>query len=119
MNDESRDGRHEALDEFSRRESVFPGGEHATRNCTACTRVIVHRFGGEVRGYLHADNPTASVGEVEYGHDFAVTADGFLVDPWLFHYYVEEPVLDLDTDSGRDEALRRYGPCVNWILVPL
>jgi len=71
------------LERFARSERIFPGGDHPTGHCGACARIIADRFGGEVRGYWHDDNPAASVGETEGGHDFAVTADRFLVEPWL------------------------------------
>lgn len=105
--------RKKRLERFSRSERIFPGGEHETGNCTACARIISQRFGGEVRGYYHADNPTARVGETQYGHDFAVTQDRFLVDPWLYHYYGEPPVLDMDAPADRAEAAARYGPEAN------
>jgi hypothetical protein len=110
--------RKKRLERFSRSERIFPGGEHETGNCTARARIIARRFGGEVHGYYHADNPTARVGETEYGHDFAVTEDRFLVDPWLFHYYRERPVLDLEAAADRAEAAARYGPQTNWELMP-
>jgi hypothetical protein len=113
-----RAARKKRLDRFSRSERIFPGGEHETGNCTSCARIIARRFGGEVRGYYHADNPTARIGETEYGHDFAVTEDRFVVDPWLYHYYGERPVLDLDVAADRAEAAARYGPQNNWELMP-
>jgi hypothetical protein len=113
-----RDARKRWLERFSRSERIFPGGEDETGHCTACARIIVSRFGGEVRGYWHKDNPTARVGEVEGGHDFAVTADRFLVDPWLYHYYGEPPVLDMDAPADRAEAAARYGPQEKWELLP-
>jgi hypothetical protein len=106
------------LERFSRSERIFPGGEHETRNCTGCARIVADRFGGEVRGYYHAHNPTAGVGETEGGHDFAITPDQFLVDPWLFHYYGVSPVLDMKVPADRAEALDRYGPEENWQRVP-
>ena len=112
-----RDSRKRRLDRFSRNERIFPGGEHETRHCTGCARIVADRFGGEVRGYYHGDNPTARVGEVEGGHDFAIT-DRLLVDPWLFHYYGESPVLDLKVPAERAEALARYGPEENWHRLP-
>jgi hypothetical protein len=114
----NRDARKRRLERFSRNERIFPGGEHETGNCTACARIITTRFGGEVRGYCHADNSTARAGEWEYGHDFAITPDRFLVDPWLFHYYGDAPVLDLDVPAEWAEALARYGPPTNWELLP-
>jgi len=113
-----RDRRKRRLDRFSRSERIFPGGEHETRNCSACARIIADRFGGEVLGYYHAHNPFALIGESEGGHDFAITADRFLVDPWLYHYYGELPVLDMDVAADRAQALARYGPEENWQRVP-
>lgn len=113
-----RDSHKRRLERFSRNERIFPGGEDETRNCTGCARIIADRFGGEVRGYYHAHNPTAGVGETEGGHDFAITSDRFLVDPWLFHYYGMSPVLDMDVEADQAEALARYGPEENWQRVP-
>ena len=113
-----RDSRKRRLDRFSRNERIFPGGEHETRNCSGCARIVADRFGGEVRGYYDADNPAARVGEVEGGHDFAITPDRLLVHPWLFHYYGESPVLDLSIPTDRAEALARYGPEEKWERLP-
>jgi hypothetical protein len=113
-----RDSHKRRLERFSRSERIFPGGEHETRNCTACARIIANQFDGEVRGYYHAHNPTAGVGEAEGGHDFAITSDQFLVDPWLFHYYGVSPVLDMKVPADRAEALARYGPEEHWQRMP-
>jgi hypothetical protein len=106
------------LDRFARDENRFPGGEHETRNCTACAYLVVEQFGGHVRGYYHAHNEIASVGETEGGHDFAITPERFLVDPWLFQYYGLSPVLDMDDPAELAEALARYGPEENWQKLP-
>ena len=113
-----RDSRKRRLERFSRNEKIFPGGDHVTGKCGACARIITDRFGGQVVGYWHEDNPAARVGETEGGHDFAVTEDRILVDPWLFHYYAEPPVLDLTEPAGRAEALARYGPEEKWEMLP-
>jgi hypothetical protein len=113
-----RDSYKRRLVRFARSERIFPGGEHETGHCTACARIVAERFGGEVRGYFHDHNPSATVGEVEGGHDFAITRDQFLVDPWLYHYYGEPPVLDMTVRAERAEALTRYGPEENWQRVP-
>jgi hypothetical protein len=55
---------------------------------------------------------------VEYGHDFAITEDRFLVDPWLCHYYGDPPVLDLTEPAVQAEAAARYGPAENWKALP-
>lgn len=106
------------LDRFARDANRFPGGEHETRNCTACAYLVVERFGGQVRGYYHAHNETASVGETEGGHDFAITPERFLVDPWVYQYYGVSPVLDLDDQADQAETLARYGPEENWQNLP-
>jgi hypothetical protein len=49
---------------------------------------------------------------VEGGHDFAITEDRFLVDPWLYHYYAQPPVQDLTYPAGKAEAAARYSPVV-------
>jgi hypothetical protein len=113
-----RNSRKRRLDRFSRSERIFPGGEHETGHCAACARIVIERDGGEVRGYWHDDNPTARAGDIEGGHDFAITPDRFLVDPWLFHYYGDSPVLDMDVPAERAEALTRYGPEENWKRLP-
>jgi hypothetical protein len=115
---DSRRRRYRTLDRFARNERIFPGREHETGNCGGCARIVVERFGGEVRGYYHADNPSAWVGETEGGHDFAVTSDRFLVDPWLYHYYCEAPVLDLAAPADQAEAVARYGPSEKWARLP-
>jgi len=113
-----RDSRKRRLERFARNAQIFPGGDHETGNCAACARIIAERFGGEVRGYFHGHNPTASVGQTEGGHDFALTSDRFLVDPWLFHYYGESPVLDMSIEEDREDAWARYGPEENWQRLP-
>jgi hypothetical protein len=101
---------------FARDAKLFPGGDSPTAHCTGCALLVVSRFGGELVGYWHKDNPTATAGEAEGGHDFALT-DGFLVDPWLFHCYGEPPVLDLQSITGQAIAKGRYGPREKWIPV--
>jgi hypothetical protein len=116
--DEPRQRHRRRLERFARNAKIFPGGEDATGLCSACARIIADRFGGEVRGYWHEDNPAARVGETEGGHDFAVTPERFLVDAWLFQYYGDSPVLDLTDAADRAEAVTRYGPEEKWELVP-
>ena len=106
------------FDDFARDQERFLGGNHRAGNCTECAYVVVEEFGGVVRGYFHAHNETAAVGQTEGGHDFAITSERFLVDPWLFHYYSESPVLDLDDPGDREEAMRRYGPDEHWQKLP-
>jgi hypothetical protein len=106
------------LERFARNPMRFPGGDHETAHCNACARLVVERFGGEIQGYWHEDNPVASVGESEGGHDFALMGR-FIVDPWLHHYYGESPVLDLSVPAEAAEAMRRYGKSESWSVVPM
>jgi hypothetical protein len=76
---------------------------------------VVSRFGGEVRGFQYSCNREAGVGT---SHEFAITADRFLVDPWLWQYRGERPVLDLTETTDFMEALKRYGPEDNWFERP-
>src|SRR5579862_7975235 len=96
------------LERFAKDADRFPGEEHATAHCGECARLVVEKFGGEIRGYWAEDNPEAAAGHDGGGHDFALVGH-FIVDPWLYHYYVESPVLDLDIPADAAEAARRYG----------
>jgi hypothetical protein len=105
--------RKETLERLARDHVRFPGGDHPTANCGHCVQIVVAHFGGEMRGYWHDDNPTARIGEAGGGHDFASLPDGFLVDPWLFHYHGEAPVLDLTiARCEKATAVERYGHAV-------
>ena len=118
VNGMDRESYRRRLERFSRSERIFPGGDHESRNCGGCARIITARFGGQILGYYHAHNPTATVGETEGGHDFAITPERILVDPWLFHYYGEAPVLDMTVAADCVVALMRYAPEENWQRVP-
>jgi hypothetical protein len=108
-----RGSRRRTLERFARDVWRFPGGDHPTACCSYCSQIVITRFGGHIRGYWHEDNPTALVGETEGGHDFVLLPDGFIVDPWLYHYYGEAPVLDLTIAKEMASALKRYGTSVN------
>ena len=101
--------RRRRLERFARDGRRFPGGDHPTARCDHCARIVVMRFGGDIRGYWHDDNPTARAGEAEGGHDFVLLPDGFIVDPWLYHYYGEAPILDLTIPEEKAAAMKRYG----------
>jgi len=55
-------------------------------------------------------------GEHETGNCTAcarIISQRFGGDPWLYHYYGEPPVLDMDAPADRAEAAARYGPEAN------
>ncbi len=116
---ERRDALREQLTTFARDASRFRFGSQQTDSCTSCAYLVVEHFGGQVRGYFHAHNEMARIGEIEGGHDFAITPEGFLVDAWVFHCCGEEPVLDLSIARDQAEALSRYGPDENWQKLPM
>ena len=110
--------RRNELDLFAQDEARFSSAERGM-TCSESADVVVGAFGGEVRGYWNADNPTATVArECCDGHDFAITPDRFLVDPWLFHYWAETPVLDLEDGADKATAEMRYGPEEKWECPP-
>jgi len=47
-----------------------------------------------------------------------VTRDRFLVDPWLYHYYGEAPVLDLAVPAEQRETVARYVRRIKWERLP-
>jgi hypothetical protein len=107
--------RRQKLERFARDQLRFPGGDHPTAHCGHCAQIVIAHFGGEMRGYWHVDNPTACIGETEGGHDFALLPEGFIVDPWLYHYYGEAPVLDLAVASEKAAAVNRYGTAARFM----
>ena len=50
--------------------------------------------------------------------DSAITADRFLVDPWLWRYQGDRPVLDLTDNADVTEAVNRYAPEENCFVRP-
>jgi hypothetical protein len=102
------------LERFAKDARRFPGGEHQTRHCTGCAQLVAKRFGDEIRGHWTEDNPGATAGEAEGGHDFALLVGRIIVDPWLYHYYGKSPVLDMDVPAERAAALTRSGPEERW-----
>jgi hypothetical protein len=75
--------------------------------------------GGVVLGYRHDDNPTASLGAAEGGHDFLLVDDRFVVDLWGYDYDGRVPtgVLDLQDPSDASVIARLYGDAARWELV--
>jgi len=94
----------------------FPDGTHAFF-CTNWADLAVKKFGGQRAGFMHEDNPTATVAEDSDGHDFALIGD-YLVDYWIkfFEGTSEQCVFDLTdpTDKVKVDAL--YGDRAKWEL---
>lgn len=112
--------------EAERRKQVASGDRHPDETdtsddglgvCTNCAQGIVDKFGGVVVGYHVSDNPTAKLGQVEEGHDFAIVGNGrYIVDPWAQHTVGEtkKSTLDLAKPEDRKEAISLYGDPSTW-----
>jgi hypothetical protein len=110
-----RASRKRLIELFSQNKHVFPAGAYPTKSSTDCACIIAVRFGGKVFGYQPFYNPTARICEF---HNFAITGDRFLVDPWIWDHDGERPVLDLTDATDFAEANARYGPEENWDVLP-
>lgn len=93
---------------------ICPGAGLVGR-CTDTAAYLADRLGGEVYGYEADSNPTAIVGEVEGGHDFAVVDDRWLLDFWAQDTYQYPDLYDLDDPMDALEVERMYGPRSKWI----
>lgn len=82
--------------------------------CTSTSVYLASRLGGDVYGYSIEDNPDALVGKEEFGHDFAVIGDRYLVDFWAGDSYQYPSLYDLWDPGSKREALRMYGDRRKW-----
>lgn len=90
----------------------------ALGTCTVTATAIARELRGAVYGYHSDDNPTAELGQLEGGHDFAFIDDRFIVDWWATVYPACEPahpgILDLHNPRHAAWAARWYGPSERW-----
>ncbi len=78
---------------------------------------VAEKYGGEVVGFFTEDNPVGSREIMEAGgHDFALIANRFVVDPWIVFFVQEDSriLLDLRDPEDRQEIARRYGHASEW-----
>jgi hypothetical protein len=89
--------------------------------CTHSARLLAHKFGGKVYGYLF---PTPAkkelIGQVCDGHDFAVIGK-YIVDYWSeFVYCTGVPaILDMTDPADIIKIQAYYLPLTDWQTVPL
>ena len=100
-------------------ESMLPDGSSATC-CTNYALLIQRMLPGRVTvyGFANEENPTAEIvleGLHPGGHDFAVVAGRYIVDPWLrlVAAYSDAFVFDLLDDK----TSVMYGPPDCWTLM--
>ncbi|WP_321935475.1 hypothetical protein [Paraburkholderia sp. J8-2] len=100
--------------------SVFPDGSSAT----ICTNYALHiraRLPQQTHivGFQNSQNPTSRCAREEFhpeGHDFAILAGRYLVDPWvrLVSMTSERIFYDLSNPEDAAEVLDIYGPQSCW-----
>ena len=91
-------------------------------SCTLTARWLAERLGGVVMGYQHDNNPTARLGEVEFGHDFAFIDRRWIVDWWATEYGTgtegHPGVLDLADPHEAAPVRDYYGDQACWETLP-
>lgn len=68
----------------------------------------------EIVGYHLEDNPTATVGAVEGGHDFLLLGGRYIVDFWQKEVWDSEHPLLLDVIDDFEQVCRLYGNPHHW-----
>ena len=95
----------------------------ALGTCTVTAAAIARDLGGAVYGYAAEDNPHATLGQLEGGHDFAVIDERFIIDWWATAYPdLEEDhpgVLDMRDRSDAARIARWYGSRTHWTRLGL
>ena len=84
--------------------------------CSMASCAAQEILGGTVMGYWADENPAASLGASEGGHDFLVLNDSMILDIWSWVYYDAPPLVQL---SDTAEVLRLYGDRSKWRTVDL
>lgn len=82
--------------------------------CTDTSVWLADRLDGVVYGYLHKENPDAELGRAEFGHDFVVVDDRWLVDWWAFDTYQKRDLYDLRDPQDATLVRKLYGPMERW-----
>lgn len=105
--------RHERKKGYGEHPFICPGIGVVGR-CSDSAVYLAARLGGAVYGYTIEDNPTATVGEAEGGHDFAVIADRWLADFWAKDTYQLPDLYDMQDPGELKQVLVRYGDQAKW-----
>lgn len=96
---------------------TFPDGTSSVV-CTNCARQVKHRFPAitKIVGFDTENNPVNNPHIAHAGgHDFAIVADRYIVDPWLRDVCDEDTmVYDMHDEADRYAILDRYGDPTKW-----
>jgi hypothetical protein len=89
--------------------------------CWVTASYLAHRLHGEVLGYVHAMNPSALIGMLTFGHDFAFIDNRWILDWWATEYmsdtFGRHPgILDLHNPQQAAAAFLWYGDRRRWEL---
>lgn len=82
--------------------------------CTNTAVWLADRLGGLVYGYSVEDNPSAEIGALEGGHDFAVVDGRWLADFWAKDSYQLPDLYDMNSPREMASVVKRYGDPSRW-----
>lgn len=95
---------------------LLPNGTPAMI-CTNGALYLQTILGGRVVGYAHEDNPAATLGKREGGHDFLLVDDQYIVDLWAAEVEGRPSVIDLRDPRSAVGAEASYGDPSRWVDV--
>jgi len=107
--------------QFVKQEQTLYSPEHGSpfAICTlACQWISQSLSDVKILGYWSDDNPTATVGVSEGGHDFVILNDRYLLDFWYKLTYEPEHPVYLDIHTDRELITQLYGEPKTWMNVP-
>lgn len=105
--------KHEKDPDHGNKSFICPG-VGVVGTCTSTSVYLASRLGGDVYGYSIEDNPDATVGAAEFGHDFTLIGDRYLVDFWARDTYQHRDLYDLWDPEDRDLVRKMYGDRRKW-----
>ena len=82
--------------------------------CSEAAVLSQAAVGGTVFGYWSDDNPSATLGQDEGGHDFLLV-DEYILDFWAAAYEGKKPIYHLVDDAQEISLL--YGDRSKWTVV--
>ena len=111
-------------------QSKFKDLPYSGTQCTGYACKIRQKLGPDrvkIFGFMVEDNPTAGIGTLADGHDFAIVDDRYIIDPWLTEVEngnistytgetikVGKSIFDMDNLEDQKLILAIYGHRSNW-----
>lgn len=100
---------------------LFADGSSALRCTNHARAVLWNTPDAQMCGYpaLDEGGPATDINEVAQGHDFALVAERFIVDPWVHDVFDEgQAVYDLQAPADAAAIQRLYGSPDRWLRTP-